>query len=665
MYDQGQQGKCLLKDDYPPLESHGIIGNMLTTALVTTYGKISFMCYPYFDSGAPFCYLLDSKKGGYWAITPVDGSEDFKTKQFYLPESNILVTRSLSDYGVGHMEDYMPVITQPHSTTLDLDADGYGWLVRRVAAVRGHLKYIMKCRPTFNFARDPHKVIKTATGVKFECINSKGDDLSLFLDCTVKLETEIDEKEGSVTCHFTLKEGDSLAFILRPARAICYAKKSQDQDHSYYFINAERIKKMEQKLFNCTVDFWRRWMEKCTYHGRWREMVSRSALVLKLLTFAPTGAIVASPTCSLPEEVGGERNWDYRFTWIRDAAFTLYGLMRIGFTEEAGAFMNWLERSILSNPESNGAEMPIQIMYTIHGGKTLKEEHLPHLEGYLKSSPVRVGNDAAGQMQLDIFGELMDSVYLYNKYGNQISYDFWCHLVRILNWLSTNWKKKDEGLWEVRSGRQHFVYSKVMCWVAFDRGLRLADRRSFPAPRGEWQKVRDEIYEEIMREGFNKEKNCFVMHYGSESLDASLLIMPLVFFVSPTDPRMVNTVKQILKTPREGGLVSNSLVFRYDITAAKDGLEGFEGTFNMCTFWLIEAMTRAGMKDKEMFARARLTFEEMLTYSNHLGLYSEEIGLAGQSLGNFPQAFTHLSLISSAFNLDRAMNGMRGLSNEP
>jgi len=377
--------------------------------------------------------------------------------------------------------------------------------------------------------------------------------------------------------------------------------------------------------------------------------------VLKLLTFAPTGAIVGSPSCSLPEEIGGGRNWDYRFTWMRDAAFTLYGFMRIGFTQEAGAFMNWLEKSILSMEATKESEMPIQIMYTIHGTPDLSEEILDHLEGYEKSAPVRTGNAAATQMQLDIFGELMDSVYLYNKYGALISYDFWKHLVRLLNWLADNWHNKDEGLWEVRASRQHFVYSKVMCWVAFDRGLRLADRRSFPAPRDKWLKVRDDIYEEIMSKGYCKEKETFVMYYGSDLLDASLLIMPLVFFIAPNDPRMLNLIRAVEKSPQEGGLLSNSLVFRYHTEMGSDGLTGSEGTFNICTFWLIEAMTRAGKTDPSMMCKARLIFEEMLTYANHLGLYGEETGSAGQTIGNFPQAFTHLSLISAAFNLDKAM----------
>jgi GH15 family glucan-1,4-alpha-glucosidase len=260
-------------------------------------------------------------------------------------------------------------------------------------------------------------------------------------------------------------------------------------------------------------------------------------------------------------------------------------------------------------------------------------------------------------LQLDIYGELMDSVYLYNKYGSPISYELWIHLRRLVNWVCENWQRTDEGIWEVRSGQQHFVYSKLMCWVALDRALRLADKRSFPAPHDYWRKNRDAIYEEIMEKGWNDELQAFVQHYGSDTLDASNLIMPLVFFVSPTDPRMLKTLDATNRSPRDGGLVSNSLVYRYDLAKSADGLTGNEGTFNMCTFWLVEALTRAGRVDRARLDEARLIFERMLGYANHLGLYAEETGYSGEALGNFPQAFTHLSLISAAFNLDRALGG--------
>jgi GH15 family glucan-1,4-alpha-glucosidase len=369
--------------------------------------------------------------------------------------------------------------------------------------------------------------------------------------------------------------------------------------------------------------------------------------------FQPTGAIVAAPTTSLPETLGGERNWDYRYTWIRDAAFTVYALLRIGFTEEASQFMHWIEKRC-HEMEEDGS---LNIMYGIDGRHDLREEILAHLEGYRGSSPVRIGNGAYGQLQLDVYGELMDSVYLFNKYGTPISYDLWRYLRRLTNWVCDNWSRQDEGIWEVRSGRQHFVYSRLMCWVAIDRALRLAEKRSFPADRDRWLAVRDEIYEEIQAKGWSADRKAFIQYYGSESLDAGLLMMPLVFFMSPTDPRIVQTLEAILRPPGERGLVSDGLVYRYNAEEVPDGLRGVEGTFNMCTFWLVEALTRLGRSEPARLDEARLMFERMLGYGNHLGLYAEQTGPRGEALGNFPQAFTHLALISAAYNLDRTLGG--------
>ena len=605
---------------YQPNENYGLIGNMRTTALVGMNGSIDWLCFPHFDSPSAFAAILDDGKGGRFSIAPIPNH--VKSKQYYWPDTNVLVTRFHTTDGVGRVIDFMPVGKDAANCTK------HG-IVRRIQTIRGTMSFRLECRPSFNYGRDTHTITVNSQRGVFESPN-----LTLRLGATIPLQ----QKGDALTAEFTLEEGEGVD--------VCLQEMESDDLSSDFCPEAHA-----EELFTQTVGYWRTWLSKCTYSGRWREMVQRSALVLKLLTFQPTGAIVAAPTCSLPEGIGGERNWDDRYTWIRDAAFTLYGLLRIGFTEEASQFMHWLEaRCHELKPDGS-----LQIMYGIDGRHTLTEETLEHLEGYRGSSPVRIGNGAYDQLQLDIYGEMLDSVYLYNKYGTPISYDLWKHLRRLINWVCDNWQRTDEGVWEVRGGQQHFVYSKLMCWVAVDRGIRLADKRSFPADRDRWLKVRDAIYEEIMEKGWDAQRQAFIQRYGNDSLDAANLMMSLVFFVSPTDPRMLKTLDATLQTPEKGGLVANGLVYRYNIAESTDGLSGEEGTFNICTFWLVEALTRAGQADRSRLEEARLLFEQMLGYANHLGLYAEETGHHGEALGNFPQAFTHLALISAAFNLDRAL----------
>jgi GH15 family glucan-1,4-alpha-glucosidase len=610
---------------YTPIENHAMIGNMHSIALVAIDGTIDWMCMPRFDSPAIFASLLDDKKGGHFRVSP--SNHEVTCKQFYWPDTNVLVTRFLSAEGAAELIDFMPVSGAPKMG----DEHRHHRLIRRVIAVRGHIDLRMECRPAFNFARDSHVIDLTKDGAIFTSKN-----LTLGLDTDVALKVEGD----AVTADISLAEGESAAFVLSDLHA---------GSHSGMSLSENEV----EDLFRHTVNYWRSWIARCQYRGRWREMVHRSALALKLMTYQPTGAIVAAPTCSLPEGILGQRNWDYRFTWIRDSAFTIYAFLRLGFTEEAEQFMNFLQRYCLNKMATENG--PLQIMYGIDGRAALDEVTLTHLDGYRGSKPVRVGNAAYNQLQLDIYGELMDAVYLFNKYGTPISYDYWQVLGPLIDWVCENWRRQDDGIWEVRGGSQDFVYSKLMCWVTLDRGLRLADKRSFPAPRERWLKVRDEIYQEIMSKGWNRERQAFVQYYGSTTLDAANLMMPLVFFLSPTDPRMLKTLDAILQPPEKGGLVSNSLVYRYNATAGIDGLPGDEGTFNICTFWLVEALTRAGRFRRNRLDEARLMFERMLGFTNHVGLYAEETGYHGEGLGNFPQAFTHLALISAAFNLDRAL----------
>ncbi len=606
---------------YKPIENYGLIGDMHTVALVATDGSIDWMCVPHFDSPSVFAAILDDGKGGHFRIAPV--GEDITCKQFYWPATNVLITRFLAPHGAAELTDFMPA---------GRAVSGHGHshqLIRRISAMRGRLTFRMECQPAFNYARDEHTIMLSHEGATFTSPN-----------VTLGLATEqtLTEDGSAVVSEFTLDEGESAVFVLRHLTAETERGLSLTPDEA-------------EDLFRKTVEFWHGWISKCAYKGRWREMVHRSALALKLMTFEPTGAIVAAPTCSLPEGIGGERNWDYRFTWIRDSAFTVYAFLRLGFTQEAEAFMEFLA-SLCKQPGPDGA---LQIMYGIRGRRKLTEEQLDHFEGYRGSRPVRIGNGAFDQLQLDIYGELMDAVYLFNKHGSPIAYDMWASLRDLINWVCDNWQRADEGVWEVRGGRQQFVYSKLMCWVALDRAIRLADKRSFPAPRERWLTVRDAIYEEVMAKGWSKEREAFVQHYGSSSLDAANLMMSLTFFMSPSDPRMLKTLDATLRPPEKGGLTANNLVYRYNVEETADGLAGEEGTFNICTFWLVEALTRAGQHDPARLDEARLMFERMLGFANHLGLYAEETGPSGEGLGNFPQAFTHLALISAAFNLDRAL----------
>ena len=595
--------------DYLPIGEHALIGDMHSAALVGRDGTIDWWCPGRFDAPSVFASLLDHRRGGGWSLAP--GGADWTSRQLYLPDTAILLTRFSSDHGVAEVEDFMPVG----------GIDGRRGLVRRVHCVRGRMPMVSAFEPRPDYGRATYDFDRTDSGAR--CTGARPT-------LTLSTQWPLEPTGGGLRTALTLEEGDAATFVLLEC----------PDDAAAPDLSEERT----NAAFDDTVMFWRRWLGRSRYHGRWQEMVNRAALTLKMLTYAPTGALVASPTTSLPEQLGGRRNWDYRYTWIRDAAFSLYGLLRLGFTEEAAAFMGWLTDRVHADPD--GDSPPLQVMYTVDGGTDIPEQTLDHLEGYMGSAPVRVGNAASHQLQLDMYGELIDSVYLYNKYGSPLYAQEWDDLTRMVDWLCEHWDQPDDGIWETRGGRRDFTYSRLMSWVAIERGIRVARQRGLPADLVRWRTERDAIYHQIMARAWNDEVGAFTQHFDTTTVDASVLLMPMVKFIAPTDPGWLSTLDAI-----ERVLVSDSLVYRYDPDQAPDGLAGDEGTFSMCTFWYVEALTRAGRLDQ-----ARLVFDKMLTYANPVGLYSEEIGPRGELLGNFPQAFTHLSLISAAFNLDRALS---------
>jgi GH15 family glucan-1,4-alpha-glucosidase len=604
-------------ETYPAIEDHGLIGDLQTAALVTNDGTIDWFCAPRFDSPTMFAGLLDRHRGGYFRIAPT--GTRYVSKQLYLPGTAILITRFLSADGVGEVIDFMPIAgaraTDRHR------------LVRMVRVVRGRMRFGIDCQPRFNYGRDGHETELGPDGAVFRSATLTVALHAARRNGRLLSEEDMRHDDDGVRAVATLSAGDIGGVVIEtapdgPARAIPPGEILE--------------------MFDQTRDFWRGWIGGSRYQGRWREAVERSAMTLKLLTYAPSGALVAAPTAGLPEQIGGERNWDYRYTWVRDGSFSVHALLGLGFIDEAQAFMHWLKDRVQG---AGQRDTPLQIMYRIDGAPDLDEEVLTHFEGYRGSAPVRIGNAAADQLQLDIYGEALDSLHRADEQGAQMSHGGWQHTADLVDWLCDHWDRPEDGIWETRGGRQDFAFGRVMSWVAFDRAIRLAQRRGRPADLARWTKERDAIYRQVMDRGFDPKREAFTQHYGTQVLDAALLYMPLVGFIAPSDPLWQSTLRAM-----DGELVSDSLVYRYDPSASPDGLRGSEGTFTMCTFWYVESLARSGRLDD-----ARLVFEKMLTYSNPLGLYSEEIAPTGEQLGNFPQAFSHLALISAAVNLDRQL----------
>lgn len=598
-------------DAFPEIADHGMIGDLQSIALVSTEGAIDWFCAPRFDSPSIFASLLDRERGGFFSIRAV--GDDIRIKQMYFPDTAVLITRFMSADGVGEVVDFMPVAEDPAVATTNRV------IARGVRVVRGSMTFRLECRPRFDYGRAAHTATPSEHGVRFE-----GGGVRAALHGLRPGELSGDDVDET----FTMSAGEIRRF----------AFETEPDGEPRELTELEGSTRFAE-----TVAFWRAWLARGTYRGRWREAVERSAMVLKMLQYAPSGALVAAPTAALPEQLGGVRNWDYRFTWIRDSSFSVYALLALGYTDEAIAFTRWMgDRVAEQVGESSG---PLKIMYRIDGSSDLEELTLDDFEGYAGSRPVHVGNGAADQLQLDIYGEAMDAIAIVDGI-TPLGHPGWTKLLGLLDWLADNWDQPDEGVWETRGGRKAFTYGRIMCWVAFDRAIRMAIARGRPAPLERWTRARDAIYEQVFTHCWNHERRAFTQHPDTDVVDAITLLMPLVGMISPHDPMWTSTLEAIGEE-----LVTDSLVYRYNPSASPDGLPGEEGTFSLCSFFYVMALTDAGRLDQAQYA-----FEKMLTYGNHVGLYAEEINPNGLQLGNFPQAFTHLALIRAALALDAALD---------
>ena len=592
-----------------PIEDYALIGDCETTALVGRDGAIDWLCWPRFDSAACFAALLGTAENGRWKIAP-DTPVRHTTRR-YRPDTLVLETRHETESGVCEVVDFMPL------------RSGNPDLVRIVTGISGAVPIHMDLTIRFDYGRTTPWVTRLPSG-RLRAI--AGPNM-LVLDTAAPLHGE-----GMATVsNFVLRAGESVSFVLS------YAPSHQDLPVAV---------DPWQALLE-TESFWSEWASRCMEGGPWQAAVRRSLITLKALTYRPTGGIVAAATTSLPEVIGGVRNWDYRYCWLRDATFTLLALMDAGYFDEAEAWRDWLVRAIAGNPEQ------MQIMYGLGGERDLPERELPWLAGYEGSRPVRVGNGAAGQLQLDVYGEVADALHVARKGGLAPSETAWRLECALANHLGTCWREPDEGIWEVRGPRQHFTHSKVMAWVAFDRAVKAVERGGLSGPVAQWRTVRDEIHAEVCARAFNSRRGAFMQAYDSTELDASLLLMPLVGFLPANDPRITGTVAAI-----ERELTVDGFVLRYHTHTTDDGLPPGEGAFLACSFWLADNMVLQGR-----IPEARALFQRLLTLCNDVGLLAEEYDPHGRRLlGNFPQAFSHVALVNTALNLTRSVGpaGQRG-----